>query len=78
MNTNIRNLAGVLSLIVLQCVLSPGAAAQSVNPYDGYNRPFGPYLDTDPDSINILTGDLSLHIPFVSYPQRGDDLRLRF
>src|SRR3989454_2601241 len=78
MNTNIKTLAGVLSLIALQCVLSPGAAAQSVNPYDGFNRPFGPYLHADLDSVNILTGDLSLHIPLVSYPQRGDDLRLSF
>ncbi len=52
--------------------------AQTVNPYVGYERPYGPYLETEIDSVNVITGNLSIRIPLVSYPQRGGDLRLTF
>src|SRR5713101_5169669 len=35
-------------------------------------RPFGSYQLSDIDSVNLTNGNLVLHIPIVSYPQRGD------
>jgi len=34
-------------------------------------KPFGSYDATSIDTINLATGALSLHIPLLSYPQRG-------
>jgi len=35
-------------------------------------RPFGSYQLSDIDSVNLTNGNLILHIPIVSYPQRGN------
>ena len=35
-------------------------------------KPFGSYHGGDLDSINLSNGFLNLHIPVVTYPQRGD------
>lgn len=40
--------------------------------------PFGSFQHADIDSVNVATGNLTLHIPLVSYPQRGGKLRLNF
>jgi RHS repeat-associated protein len=40
--------------------------------------PFQSYAGGDMDSVNIGTGVLSLHIPLVSFPQRGGKLHLAY
>lgn len=35
-------------------------------------KPFGSYDDANFDSISLTNGNLILHIPMFSYPQRGD------
>lgn len=40
--------------------------------------PYQAYHDGDIDSVNLSNGNLSLHIPFVAYQQRGEVLRLSF
>jgi RHS repeat-associated protein len=35
-------------------------------------KPYGSYHGGDLDSVNLSNGFLNLHIPLVSYPQRGD------
>jgi hypothetical protein len=42
-----------------------------LTPYQGYHG-------GDIDSINMATGSLNLHIPLISFPQRGSALRLNF
>src|SRR5437762_7541429 len=51
-------------------VLAQTNLGQGVRPYDSIDG--GPL-----DSISLTTGGLSLHIPLVSFPQRGD-LNLTF
>ncbi len=36
------------------------------------------YQGADIDSVNLATGNLSLHIPLISYPQRGGKLHLDY
>jgi len=40
-------------------------------------KPYGSYHGGDLDSVNLLNGNLTLHIPLISYPQRGD-LKISF
>ena len=40
--------------------------------------PFRSYNGGDLDSVNLATGAVSLHIPLVSFPQRGGKLRLDY
>jgi RHS repeat-associated protein len=40
--------------------------------------PFASFQHGDIDSVNLATGNLTVHIPLVSYPQRGGKLRLNF
>jgi YD repeat-containing protein len=41
-------------------------------------KPFGSYDATSIDTINLATGALSLHIPLLSYPQRGNFPPLKY
>ena len=34
-------------------------------------KPFGSYDGTDIDSVDLFTGNLTVHIPLFAYPQRG-------
>jgi hypothetical protein len=40
--------------------------------------PYGSFKGGDLDSVNMVNGNLSLHIPILSYPQRGKSLRLNY
>jgi hypothetical protein len=40
--------------------------------------PYGAYQVGDIDDVNIVNGNLSLHIPLLSYPQRGKTLGMNF
>lgn len=39
-------------------------------------KPFGTFEGTDIDSVSLTNGNVSLHIPLFSYPQRGGMLKL--
>jgi YD repeat-containing protein len=39
-------------------------------------KPYGVYHGGDIDSISMVNGSLTLHIPLISYPQRGGKLHL--
>ncbi|HXE90757.1 MAG TPA: hypothetical protein VNK82_07325, partial [Terriglobales bacterium] len=41
-------------------------------------KPYGQYQGGDIDSVSLTSGNLVLHIPLVSYPQRGQNLTLDF
>jgi hypothetical protein len=41
-------------------------------------KPFGAYQSGEIDSVNLANGNVILHIPLVSYPQRGSALKLDF
>jgi len=65
-------------LVVCIFVLTlPLAAQQSANLEQGL-KPFGTYRGGNLDSVSMTNGNLTLHIPLVSYPQRGGKLRLDF
>ncbi len=40
--------------------------------------PYGSFKGGDLDSVNMVNGNVSLHIPILSYPQRGKSLRLNY
>jgi RHS repeat-associated protein len=65
---------------ILLGVLTPALplpAQQNANLEQGL-KPFGLYQGGDLDSVSMTNGNLTLHIPLVSYPQRGGKLRLDF
>ena len=41
-------------------------------------KPYGSFEGGSVDSVSMTNGDLNLHIPLVSYPQRGGKLHLGF
>ena len=60
---------------------TPWARAQSAPTVPDFSSGFTPYQSYhggDIDSINTGTGSLNLHIPLISFPQRGGRLRLNF
>lgn len=57
-----------LSALVL--ALSP-AILRAQNDFTQGFVPFGSYQSSPFDSVNVSNGNLLLHIPLVSYPQRG-------
>ena len=71
-----------LALILVAAIgcLPPLSFAQARDlPVDDRGlKPFGSYAGRNLDSINMANGSLTLHIPFWSYPQRGDKLRLNY
>src|SRR5579864_4074989 len=40
--------------------------------------PYGSFLGSDIDSVILPTGKLNLHVPLISYPQRGATLHVGF
>jgi hypothetical protein len=41
-------------------------------------KPYGSYMGGNVDTVSLTNGNLMLHIPLVSYPQRGGSLKLSF
>jgi RHS repeat-associated protein len=54
------------------------ALAQDVAGLEQGIKPYGSYHGGDIDSVSMVNGSLSIHIPLVSYPQRGGRLHLGF
>lgn len=69
-----------LSLWVLLSVLVPGAplAAQTTADLEQGMKPYGSYQAGDIDSVSFSNGGLVLHIPLLSYPQRGGKLKVDY
>jgi len=72
-------------LIILSAILAlsgvsvPGIAkAQDPAGLEQGLKPYGSYDGGDLDSISLVNGGLDLHIPLVSYPQRGGKLNISF
>ena len=62
--------------VCLVCALLLIAAlpsmAQDPSDFEKGFQPYQSYGLTDFDTINLLNGNLLLHIPIISYPQRGN------
>src|SRR5581483_901280 len=56
---------------------APCLAQTSPNLEQGF-KPYGSYQGGNIDSVSLTNGNVILHIPIVSYPQRGGKLRLNF
>src|SRR5437660_1020489 len=59
--------AGIL--FALACPI-PALAQSNLNLETGL-KPYGSYHGGDIDSVSMTNGNLTLHIPIASYPQRG-------
>ena len=68
----------VLASASLVFGLSQSATAQQNPNLEQGLKPFGSYQSGDVDSVSLTNGNLALHIPLVSYPQRGGKLKLGF
>ena len=66
--TAVRSLA-VLSMLLLTTVIS--TSAQQLSLAEQGMLPYRAYEGRDIDSISTVNGSLTLHIPLLSYPQRG-------
>src|SRR5260370_4411410 len=62
----------LLGAVLLTLTAAPLSWGQMPDIPDKGFRPFGSYQLSDIDSVNLLNGNLTLHIPIVSYPQRGE------
>src|SRR5713226_1297486 len=65
-----------LQVVAFALAIVPQAVAQEANLEMGY-KPYNAFHSGDIDTVNTISGNLSVRIPLVSYPQRGD-LRLNF
>src|SRR5260370_37906617 len=59
------------AILLILTTVSLGWSQMPDIPDKGF-RPFGSYQLSDIDSVNLANGNLILHIPIVSYTQRGD------
>src|ERR1035441_2750022 len=68
-------LLNLVGSIFLYCSV---AFAQATPDVEQGLKPFGSYDGGNIDSVSLSNGNVNLHIPLLSYPQRGDRLPLRF
>lgn len=69
--------AGCLLLLCLFSFVPTSNAQTDVNLEQGLS-PYGSYMSSNMDSVSLTNGNLMVHIPLVSYPQRGGRLHLAF
>jgi YD repeat-containing protein len=69
-------LKSLLFILLLSNVLA--ANAQDLAGLEQGIKPYGSYEGGDIDSISMVNGSLTLHIPLISYPQRGEKLHVSF
>lgn len=65
-------------LFVLVAGLGTRVLAQDISGLEQGLKPYGSYHGGDIDSISMVNGSLSVHIPLVSYPQRGGKLHVDY
>jgi RHS repeat-associated protein len=69
----------LFAALLLLLFASVPALAQQDDPTTEFGlKPFGSFQGGDIDNVNLLNGWLNVHIPLVSYPQRGGKLKLSF
>jgi hypothetical protein len=69
----------LVSLLVAACLFcSPFCPAQTDPISEQGLKPFGSYHGGDIDVVSLMNGKLDLHVPVVSYPQRGGKLHMGF
>ena len=75
-----KSSVNVLLLVVLASISASSGLAQNLQtPYSSPGQsPDAVYDESNVDSPNLTNGNLSLSIPFVSFPQRGHQLHLSF
>jgi hypothetical protein len=65
-------------LVLLLIALAATAIAQDTPSLETGLKPYGSYAGGDLDSISLSGGNLTLHIPIISYPQRGGKLDVQY
>jgi hypothetical protein len=72
-----RTLRLLFVAVLLLSILPPASAQTDVNLAQGL-EPYKTYMAGNVDAVSLTNGNVSLHIPLVSYPQRGGRLTLGF
>jgi hypothetical protein len=67
----------LIALLFAALLIQTAMAQQNANLEQGL-KPYGSYQGGNVDSVSMTNGNLGLHIPIVSYPQRGGKLRMNF
>lgn len=67
-----------LAVLFVMFVFGPVAVAQNLAGLEQGIKPYGSYEGGDIDSVSMVNGSLTLHMPLISYPQRGGKLRVGF
>ena len=76
-----RTVSTVFSLILAAHTALPSSLLAQGPPQPDPGSPFMPYGSFhagDIDTVDMVTGSLFLHIPLVTFPQRGGKLRVGF
>ncbi len=73
-----RYRAAIFCLLFAFCALALPVIAQDEPGLEQGLKPFGTYEGNDIDSVSMTSGNLNVHIPLLSYPQRGGKLTLSF
>jgi RHS repeat-associated protein len=66
------------AVLTISLLLCPPAFAQADASIEQGLKPYGSYMGGNLDTVSLTSGNLMLHIPLVSYPQRGGRLNLSF
>ena len=69
-----RLLRWAMVLALSSGTLAIPTRAQDLPEFEIGLKPFGTYHGGDIDSVSLTNGNLTLHIPLFSYPQRGGKL----
>src|SRR6266700_40560 len=67
-----------IPLLLMLALFSIHAAAQEGFDVQKGLTPYGSYKGGDLDSVNMINGNLTLHVPLISLPQRGKSLNLSY
>jgi hypothetical protein len=80
-STRLRSLRSFLAVALLS-VFSPRIHAQTLPPTTPDDAlgvmPYVSYHGGDIDNVNLATGNLVIQMPFLTYPQRGNALKVEF
>jgi RHS repeat-associated protein len=76
---SLRLVCFVLVVMFLGCASQPSFAQNPDDPSAEFGfKPYGSFNGGSIDSVNLLNLSLNVHVPLVSYPQRGGKLNLGF
>ncbi len=75
--TRSRTSFTLFALVMLLLSSEVASAQTDINMEQGL-KPYGSYMGGNIDTVSLSNGNLMLHMPLVSYPQRGGRLKLSF